>query len=97
MVNEHIEEVNGELFAEQDEMRDYVCECMDTSCAERLSIPHDEYERIRRHPAEFVLVSGHEVPEVEEVVDRTDRWIVVRKLGAGARVAADLAREQEAV
>lgn len=92
LVNERIEDVNGESGAD-DEVRDYVCECLDTSCAERLPIPRDEYQRIRRNPAEFVLVPGHEQPEVEEVVDRNDRWVVVRKVGAGAKVATDLARE----
>jgi hypothetical protein len=93
MVNEHIEEVNRHLGAD-DEVREYVCECLDTSCADRLSIPHGEYQRIRRNPAQFVLAPGHEQPQVEEVVDRTDHWVVVRKLGAGAKVAIELAHQQ---
>jgi|tagenome__1003787_1003787.scaffolds.fasta_scaffold17066201_1 hypothetical protein len=87
-VNERIDELNDGGVGE---VPRYVCECLDTECVEQLAIPHDEYERIRRHPTEFFVIPGHELLEVEEVVHREDRWLVVRKLGAGAKVAAEAA------
>jgi len=88
--NERIDQLNSE-FGNADETRRYVCECANTSCGELILVPHDEYLRIRRHPNEFLVAPGHELPHVEEVVERTARWIVVRKLGLGAAVAEELA------
>jgi hypothetical protein len=87
-VNNQIDELNVGLGV-GDEVPQYVCECLDRECFERISVPHDEYERIRRDPTEFFVVPGHEMPQVEEVVHRADAWLVVRKLGIGAKVAAE--------
>jgi hypothetical protein len=93
-VNEQIDALNVRLGTD-DEIPQYVCECLDRNCMERIAIPHDEYERIRRHATEFFVVPGHEILEVEEVVHRDARWFVVRKLGAGAKVAAELAASHD--
>jgi hypothetical protein len=89
-VNERIDELNAQI-GNGDAIPQYVCECLDTECVEQIAIPHDEYRRIRRHPTEFIVIPGHELLEVEEVVHREERWLVVRKLGAGAKVAAEAA------
>jgi hypothetical protein len=34
---------------------------------------HDEYKRARRRPTVFVVVPGHERPEIENVVGRARR------------------------
>lgn len=93
-VNERIAELSSE-FQLDDGGALYVCECDDMSCLERIAISHDEYRRVRRHPTEFFVVPGHEHLEVEEIVDRTDRWLVVRKLGAGATVAVELDQSRD--
>jgi hypothetical protein len=88
-VNERIDEVVDDWGDDTDQ---YVCECLDTSCSEVLhGLSHDEYRQIRHDDTEFVVAPGHEQPEVEEVVDRHPRWLVVRKLGVAAKVAQDLA------
>ena len=89
-VNERIENLNKE-FGDDEETPHYVCECLDPSCAELIALPRNEYERIRRYPADFFVVPGHEQPHVEEVVDAHARWVVVRKLGVGGAVAEELA------
>lgn len=89
-VNEKIDQLNVRL-SDLNAASEYVCECLDLSCTELISIPHDEYARIRRDPTEFVIVPGHEQPHVEEVVHREPRWLVVRKQGVAGAVAAQLA------
>jgi hypothetical protein len=89
-INERIEELQ---FDHGQRTSGYVCECLDTTCTELIQVEHDEYKRIRRNPTEFVVVPGHEYPAVEEVVDKTARWYVVRKIGAGGEVANQLAKE----
>lgn len=89
-VNNRIEEL-VQRFQLEAEGFSCVCECADVECAERIEVPHDEYERIRRRPTEFIVKPGHELPEVEEVVHRESRWVIVRKIGAAAEVAEKLA------
>ncbi len=88
-VNERIDEL-AQKFQLREETLSCVCECADPMCVERIEISHHEYERVRKHPEEFIIRPGHEVSQVEEVVHRETRWIVVRKVGVAATVAAEL-------
>lgn len=65
-----------------------VCECADEDCAQRLILRPEEYERIRADPTHFVVAHGHVDPTIEEIVHRTDRFEVVRKVGDAAEAAA---------
>lgn len=56
-----------------------VCECGATTCAEQFEIPVGEYESVRADPALFVLVRGHQAPDVEDVVEDEGTFLVVRK------------------
>ena len=67
-----------------------VCECADEDCAQRLKLTRREYEAARSEPAMFVVALGHVAPEIEQVVSRTERWELVRKLGIGRDVAIRL-------
>ena len=67
-----------------------VCECCDESCDETSALTLEEYERVRADANRFAVLPGHEVAEVEQVVEATDRYVVVAKLGAGGQVAERL-------
>jgi hypothetical protein len=49
-----------------------------------------EYESVREHATRFVLLSGHDIPEVERIVHEGDGYIVVEKIGEGMKVAKEL-------
>lgn len=84
-VNERIEELDPvSSFVE------FVCECAQRECTKHVALTAEEYERVRRNPNHFFVLSGHEDLAVEEIVARSDRWVVVAKLGAGAAVAEQL-------
>jgi hypothetical protein len=55
----------------------FVCECSDQGCAEAVEITAPEYERIRAAESHFVVFPGHEQPESEGAVERSDRFVVV--------------------
>jgi hypothetical protein len=57
----------------------FVCECADRGCLAWLDIPLDAYEAVRANPRLFVVTPGHELPDVESVVERADGWFVVAK------------------
>lgn len=86
-VNERIQDLN-EAFGPLAETMTIVCECGDASCTQQIPLSPADYERIRSDPTLFVAVPGHELPDVETVVERGDGYVVVRKHpGEAERVA----------
>jgi hypothetical protein len=89
-VNERIEQVTHALQATSDRLG-ILCECGDQTCTERLDVPVVDYERIRADPRLFFVRSGHEIPDVEDVVEQTTEYDVVRKKeGPPAELAREL-------
>jgi hypothetical protein len=76
-VNERVEELHDDLSGAG--MPEFVCECPDDACTERISVPIEVYERVRRDPHLFLLRSGHDQSEVEQVVEQADGFVIVRK------------------
>jgi hypothetical protein len=64
---------------EKDERMEAVCECGSADCTATILTTLDEYEAVRRDPALFMLLPGHESPDVEDVVSVNRRFAVVRK------------------
>jgi hypothetical protein len=58
---------------------DAVCECGDAACADRIEITHGDYEAMRADPTLFAVVPGHELTDVERVVERREGYVVVAK------------------
>jgi hypothetical protein len=66
----------------------FVCECSNTNCAAQIELTHDDYERIRSVPTWFAVTPGQKIPDIEDVVEQTERYAVVEKIEAGGRLAA---------
>lgn len=66
------------------------CECARLDCNEVVPLTPTEYEHVRADPRHFALVPGHEMPEVESLVDRGAGYIVVEKREGAAAVAEAL-------
>jgi hypothetical protein len=58
---------------------EFICECGYDECVDRVPLSGDEYERVRSDPVEFFVKPGHEIPDVEEVVETHERFLLVRK------------------
>jgi hypothetical protein len=56
-----------------------VCECATTGCRQRLLVSIEDYERTRGHPRRFLILPGHTVPDVEDVVESRGSYDVVEK------------------
>ena len=88
-VNERLEEIN-ETFAGMTQTMQIICECGDIRCAQMISIPAADYERLRSEPRHFAVVKGHEMPDVEFVVEENAGYDVVQKRsGEPARIAEE--------
>jgi hypothetical protein len=85
-VNERVDDCRGPRF---EGLAPYLCECADRSCHERVLLTEAEYEHVRSDARLFAVLPGHEVPNDEIVVERTDRYEVVRKTGEAGAVAED--------
>ena len=93
-VNERIEQLapGTSMFDELQRSRpvDLTCECMDETCTDRVTLTVAEYEAIRADSNMFFVRPGHDVPEVERIVREEPNYVVIAKVGAGARVAEKL-------
>jgi hypothetical protein len=83
-VNEAIE--SGRVS--RDELSPFVCECGQLGCNAVVEMPMAEYEAVRAHPRNFVLVPGHKAPADEVVTDGGD-YQVVAKQGVAGRIAEE--------
>jgi hypothetical protein len=89
-VNERVRElVTNAGSRERDPVASFVCECGSADCTATIEMTVPEYENVRADPTHFVVVSGHEIPEVEEVVERHEHYDVVRKHAAEAQIAIE--------
>ena len=57
----------------------YFCECADPECRQKVRLHQHEYEAVRSNSRRFFVVAGHEIPDVETVIEEHDGWFVVEK------------------
>jgi hypothetical protein len=81
-VNERIAESAENLETDKTE---FVCECADPSCTERVPATLAEYENVRKKSTTFLLAPGHGEPDIEQVVSDRGRFQVVEKMGEVVR------------
>jgi hypothetical protein len=84
--NELVDDVAAGWF-DPDEAVTFRCECVRSDCVELIALTREEYASVRESPVQFIVVPGHEEPDVEEVVGHMRVYPLVRKLGPGADVA----------
>jgi hypothetical protein len=84
-INEDIE--RGRDTDDDTTLVGFVCECGMIDCSRLIELTPAEYEQVRSDPCRFAIVSGHEIPAVEAVVERHDRYTVVRKRADSGELA----------
>lgn len=57
----------------------FFCECSDENCKQRIVLKPSEYEELHQNSSQFVLLPGHNVPEIERTVRKNEKLIVVEK------------------
>ena len=63
----------------EDGLVGFVCECGHASCHDTVQLTSEEYRVVHLRQDQFVSLADHVIPDVEDVIDRTARYIVVRK------------------
>lgn len=78
-------EVNGRRVNEAIERGDsgpvpvFVCECGHLGCSDTVELSVAEYEAVRSDFDRFLVKPGHEIEEVDRVVERHSGYLVVVK------------------
>jgi hypothetical protein len=68
---------------------DFLCECGEASCVARVPLALATYEAVRTNPLRFVVVPGHEAPDVERVVEQRAAYTIIEKVGETAEIARE--------
>ena len=83
-LNERLKELDDRLDmaavgAPARDREEFFCECGRLDCMARFELTRAEYEAVRAHAERFVVLAGHEDPEIERVVEAHGAWVVVEK------------------
>ena len=81
-VNERIAEASVRFDNGDAVDAEFLCECGDPACSERLEVPLEEYEQVREDATTFVLDPEHIEPDVEKIVSRRSEYAIVKKVDA---------------
>jgi hypothetical protein len=87
-VNERVKELN-EAFDALLPLGDWICECANAECFEPIQMSHEEYEAVRAGGGAWFFVKpgdAHVLTDVEDVVERHERYWVVEKIGVAAEL-----------
>jgi hypothetical protein len=90
-INERVRVLN-EGFAMVIPVGEWICECANETCTERIEMTAEEYETIRSDGARFFVAPAdeHVWPDVERVTSRLDhRYWIVEKIGRSGELAKD--------
>jgi hypothetical protein len=72
-INAEIAEMDGKTVTR------YLCECGNPYCTESIELPPGVIGQLHASPRHFVVLKGHEIPDVETVVGEHDGYVIVRK------------------
>jgi hypothetical protein len=84
-VNEGIE--RGQWPGEEETPVAFRCECARLGCNQLVELSVREYEDVRAHPRRFVVVAGHELQDVETVIETRPGYVIVEKQDQAGEVA----------
>jgi len=77
-INDRVRDDLADLH-EPPELIGFVCECGHLDCRGQIELTDGEYASVRSDPMQFAVVPGHEMPEAEDVVERAERFTIIRK------------------
>jgi hypothetical protein len=87
-INERVKELN-EGFSLVIPLGEWICECANDTCTDKVAMSTEEYEEIRSDGVRFFVAPSdeHVWPDVERVTDRNDRYWILVKFGHAGELA----------
>ncbi|HET7146432.1 MAG TPA: hypothetical protein VFI10_04455 [Gaiellaceae bacterium] len=83
-VNEHIRDAAA-AHGDDPHAYEFLCECSNTDCDLRLTLPLATYETVRSNPARFIVAPGHHLPDIESIIAERQGYTVIEKDTEAAR------------
>jgi hypothetical protein len=77
-INEKIEDLNRSFGGLTGSMT-VVCECATLECAEQIEVDVATYERVRADPTLFIVLPGHQLPDIESIEEEHEGFFIIRK------------------
>jgi len=65
----------------RDKVIEFYCECSRARCRQRIQLSLEEYRQAHENDRSFIILPGHQEPEVEKVIHRSGSFFVVEKQG----------------
>jgi hypothetical protein len=87
--NREIERADQEGVGAADGVLEVICECGQDSCSGVITLTVSEYDSVHSQKDRFVVVPGHQVEEIERVVDDRKAYLVVDKFGEAEEIVED--------
>jgi hypothetical protein len=82
-LNAELERGLSAIERDPDERAAFVCECGRPDCTEIVKLPLEDYQRAHQVDTRFVVLPGHEYPEVERVLEEGNGYFVIEKRDIG--------------
>jgi len=87
--NLEIESAEREVGGGGDQLIEVLCECGRQACRGVITLTAAKYEGIHSQADRFVVLRGHESPEIETVVEEHADYLVVDKFGEAEVIAEE--------
>jgi hypothetical protein len=57
----------------------FLCECGNSACSEGIELTADALHHLHGDGGLFIVLPGHEIPDIETIVDRHNGYLVIRR------------------
>jgi len=74
------EDCQPSMICKDDNKLHFNCECSDVRCHKRIIMKQSEYQEIHKRRDNFIMVCGHEITEMERIVQKLPTYNVIQKL-----------------
>ena len=88
LVNERLEALSGGVITSSGEFG-VICECAMLDCKSQIMIRPTVYEQARAHSDHFIVLRGHQIDDIEAVVEDHGSFIVIEKTPQEAKRIAE--------
>ena len=88
--NREIEHAVREAAGGGDHQIEVLCECGRPGCEGVITLTVVDYDGVHSQADRFVVLKGHESPEIESVVEERVDYLVVDKFGEAEDIAEDV-------
>jgi len=85
--NREIEQADKEAGGGPDHVIEVLCECGREGCDGVITLTVADYDGVHSQADRFVVLRGHESPEIEKVVEERGGYVVIDKFGAAEDIA----------